>query len=106
MEKVRRFDPKPKPGQVLLYVNLSLVESKTYRESLQVLEDLGYSYTLGFSENPDDTVNLYAILRDEPLLEGMPQDYMAIEWERVTEALLPDDIAVKNPRSLPRKAEK
>jgi hypothetical protein len=99
---IPKFQGLPKPGQILLYVDFSAVKHKSFSEAYRLLEELGYQPRLQYSENEDGTINLYALLKDESL-DGKERDYLSDEWERLAEAFLPDDMAVRSPRSVPTK---
>lgn len=97
---ITKFDPLPRNGQILLYIDFSRLTSRSVTEALILLEKMGYQPELRYSQ-VEDEITLYAVLKDEQFNSEMPRDYLADEWEKLVEAFLPDDMAVRSPRSLP-----
>lgn len=67
MQQSFQMDVVPKPGQAILYVRLSDVENLTIAECLSLLQSLGYSPDLRYSQWATDPrqVTLYAFLKEE-----------------------------------------
>lgn len=97
---------RPKPGQLLLYIDFSEIKQRSIGETLTLLEQLGYQPQLRYLESQDSEgktiVKLYALLKDEqhePTVQ-IPEDYLESELEALYEAIQPDDLAIRCPRGL------
>ncbi len=101
---ITRFNTIPKPGQVLLYIDFSSLTTRSIADALILLKEMGYKPDLRYSQAENESIKLYAVLKDEQFNSEMPRDYLSDEWEKLVEAFLPDDMAVRTPRSSPRLA--
>lgn len=92
----------PKPGQVLMYVDLSQVKHCSVTEALNRLEQMGYTPELRYLETGNE-VKLYALLLDEQLNSAQPVDdfYRMSERLALFEAFPNDETAIFCPRGLP-----
>jgi hypothetical protein len=93
----------PRPGQFLLYVDLSAVTQRSVSETLNTLGKLGYEPQLRYQEMQDG-LRLYALLRDEQLDPTQPicDRYRLEERLALYEAFPDDDMAIYCPRGLPQ----
>jgi hypothetical protein len=98
------FEPLPKPGQILLYVDCTQLTHLSVAECLSLLKQNGYSPNLRHSVSSEGDIKLYAVLRDEVITSNTPRDYLADEWEKLVQMFMPDHRAVRSPRSLPIKS--
>jgi hypothetical protein len=89
-----------KPGQVVLFVDLSAVERPS--EILRLLTSLGYEPQLRYLELKAG-LHVVAVLKDEhhDPTQMLDKEYLLDEWETLTEQINPD--AVRLWRGLPRK---
>jgi hypothetical protein len=98
----------PKPGEVLLFVELSRVENMTIAECLTMLELMGYQPELRYRQwNDADSiqhVGLFALLKREICDPQMlvNSDYMIEEWSELAQLIKPST-AVCCPRGLPKR---
>ena len=97
---ITKLDRLPKNGQVLLYIDFSYLTTRSIADALILLKEMGYKPDLRYSQEGEN-ITLYAVLKDEQFTSEMPRDYLADEWEKLVEAFLPDDMAVRSPRSFP-----
>jgi hypothetical protein len=104
LKMITRFNTIPKPGQVLLYIDFSSLTTRSIADALILLKEMGYKPDLRYSQAENESIKLYAVLKDEQFNSEMPRDYLSDEWEKLVEAFLPDDMAVRTPRSSPRLA--
>jgi len=93
MHKTFEMNVVPKLGQAILYVRLSDVENLTITETLSLLEDLGYSPELRYSQWVSDPrqVTLYAFLKEESLPYGSTGEDSRLndEYWALTEKIQP-----------------
>ncbi|KYC36850.1 hypothetical protein WA1_45145 [Scytonema hofmannii PCC 7110] len=91
----------PKPGEVFLAINLSAVENMTVAETLNLLEQMGYSPQLRYRQAKDGNVSLYALLKHEHVEPEMLTniDYLGDELDTLAEVIQPAD-AITSPRGL------
>ncbi|KYC36877.1 hypothetical protein WA1_45285 [Scytonema hofmannii PCC 7110] len=93
----------PKPGEVFLAINLSVVENMTVAETLNLLEQMGYSPQLRYRQAQDgnSNVSLYALLKHEHVEPEMliNLDYLGDELDALAEVIQPAD-AITSPRGL------
>jgi hypothetical protein len=98
----------PKPGEVLLFVELSRVENMTIAQCLTMLELMGYKPELRYRQWQDaagiEHIGLFALLRHEICDPQMliDSDYMLEEWSAIAQQIKPST-AVCCPRGLPRR---
>ena len=94
---------KPKPGQLLLYIDFSAIKQRSIEATLQILKELSYEPELRYSER-EGQVKLYALLKDEQHDPSVPipEEYMEEELGALYERLVPDDLAIRCARGLPQ----
>jgi hypothetical protein len=95
----------PKPGQLLMYVELSEIKKKSIDETIDMLEAMGYAPTLRYWLAPQGILSLYAVLRVEqhdPLLK-IPDDYYQDEMMALYDAFPGEESVVRCSRGLPQK---
>lgn len=95
---------KPRPGQLLLYIDFSEIKQRSIEATLQILKELSYEPELRYSER-EGQVKLYALLKDEQHDPSVPipDEYLEDELEALYERLLPDDLAIRCARGLIQK---
>ena len=93
----------PKPGQFLMYVDLSAIASRSVDETLNLLEQMGYEPQLRYQETQAG-LRLYALLRDEQLdpTQSIDDHHRLEERLALYEAFPGEDMAIYCPRGLPR----
>lgn len=95
---------KPRPGQFLVYIDLSMVQSRSKAETLTELERLGYAPQLRFLETPSGEVKLYALLRDEQHdpTQRIPDTYLREETIALFEAFPGEATAIYSLQGVPK----
>jgi hypothetical protein len=93
----------PRPGQFLLYIDLSEIASHSVAETLNRLEQMGYEPQLRYLETQNG-LRLYALLHDEQLdpTQPIPDHYRMGERLALYEAFPSEDMAIYCPRGLPK----
>jgi ribosomal protein S10 len=94
----------PRPGEALLYVELTAVQNRSVDETLQLLIEMGYSPQLRYLQWAADPnrVSLFALLRQSPYDPEIQGDnYLIDEFHRLCGVIQPE-IAVSSPRAVPR----
>jgi hypothetical protein len=103
MQTEYKLSLPPKPGQAMLYVELTLVENMAIADCLALLVERGYQPELRYRQWRDSEGNsltgLFAVLKDEhhdpAWLEA--SEYLADERDQLAELIKPD-LAVRCPR--------
>jgi len=93
MQQTFQMNVVPKPGQAILYVRLSDVENLTIDDTLSLLQSLGYSPELRYSQWVADPkhITLYAFLKEESLPYGSTGENSQLndEYWALTEKIQP-----------------
>ncbi len=91
----------PKPGEVFLAVNLTVVQNRSVAETLKLLEEMGYTPQLRYRQSKEGDVSLYALLKYEQVEPQMllESDYLGDELDALAEVIEPAD-AITSPRGL------
>jgi hypothetical protein len=92
----------PKAGQILWYVNLSEIHSRSVSETLELLESMGHQPQLRYQETKDG-LNLFALLRDEQAdpAAAIDDEYLIDQRMALYEALPGEDMAIHFASGLP-----
>jgi hypothetical protein len=85
-----------KPGQWLLYIDLSDLHSKSVAEAIALLQEMGYDPQLRYLET-GEAVKLCALLREEQHnpTQSIPDEYRFDELMALYEAFQPEDMAIQ-----------
>lgn len=89
---MQEMDIIPKSGRRLLYVELTAVTSGSIKETLQLLQGMGYAPEVRFFQptQTPEKIYLYAVLKDEPMCEGWFDSVSAWnEFRRLCAAIQP-----------------
>jgi hypothetical protein len=99
-----QLQTRPRAGQFLVYIDLSLIQSRSKAETLALLEQMGYEPQLRYLETSAGEIQLYALLRDEqhdPALP-IPDHYLLDERIALFEAFPGEETAIYSLRGLPK----
>ncbi len=96
----------PKPGQLLWYVDLSQVRSRSLSEVLELLEQMGHHPQLRYLES-DGSVSLFALLRDEQYEADQPinDEYLIDDRLALYDAFSGEEDAIHFSTGLPQRVE-
>jgi hypothetical protein len=94
----------PQPGQLVMYVELSMMKHLTVAQTLQRLEQMGYTPQLRYLELADG-IHLFAVLRDEQHnpMEQIDSHYRADEVIALFEAFPGDEMAIHMATGSPKR---
>jgi hypothetical protein len=96
---------KPKAGQILWFVDLSEIRSRSISETLELLEQMGHQPQLRYLETQDG-LKLFALLRDEQHdpTQKIDDEYLIDERIALYEAFPKEDLAIHFSTGLPVKS--
>jgi len=91
----------PRPGEVILAIELNTVQNMTVAQTLKLLEGMGYQPTLRYQQSQDGSISVYAVLKHENIdpLILQNSDYLGEELDRLAELIQSND-AIVSPRSI------
>jgi hypothetical protein len=96
----------PKAGQILWYIDLSQIQSRSVNETLELLESIGHQPQLRYQETKEG-LKLFALLRDEQTNPAtvIDDEYLIDQRLALYEAFPDEDMAIHfacgSPVSLP-----
>ncbi len=96
----------PKAGQILWYIDLSQIQSRSVNETLELLESIGHQPQLRYQETKEG-LKLFALLRDEQTNPAavIDDEYLIDQRLVLYEAFPGEDMAIHfacgSPVSLP-----
>jgi hypothetical protein len=95
---------RPSVGQFLVYIDLSMIQSRTKADTLALLVQLGYEPQLRYLETQTGEIQLYALLRDEQHDPSFPiaDDYLLIDRIALFELFPGEETAIYSLRGLPK----
>lgn len=96
------FNPIPRSGQSRLFVSLDLLEYLTVEEALRKVLEEGYTFTLKFNQVKEKTYWFAVIEEKQFTVEDFDPEYLRKDWEKLSLALAPDDVAVSCQRCAPK----
>jgi len=91
----------PRPGEVILAIELNAVQNMTVAQTLKLLEGIGYKPTLRYRQSQDGSISVYAVLKHENIdpLILKNSDYLGEELDKLAELIQPND-AIISPRGI------
>ncbi|MBW4508406.1 MAG: acyl carrier protein [Scytonematopsis contorta HA4267-MV1] len=91
----------PQAGEVFLAIDLTAVTNMTVTETLNLLQNMGYSPTLRYRQSKDGKVFVYALLKHEHVNPEILQnsDYLGEELDALAELIEPPDV-ITSPRGI------
>ncbi len=92
----------PKAGQILWYVDLSQIQSRSVNETIELLESMGHQPQLRYQETKEG-LKLFALLRDEQADPAtvIDDEYLIDQRLALYEALPGEDMAIHFACGLP-----
>ncbi len=92
----------PKAGQILWYVDLSQIQSRSVNETIELLESMGHQPQLRYQEAKEG-LKLFALLRDEQADPAtvIDDEYLIDQRLALYEALPGEDMAIHFACGLP-----
>jgi hypothetical protein len=92
----------PKVGQILWYIDLSQIRSRSVSQTLELLESLGHQPQLRYQETKQG-LKLFALLKDEQTDSGVviEDEYLVDQRLVLYEALPGEDMAIHFACGLP-----
>jgi hypothetical protein len=94
----------PKPGQIIVSIELSGLQNHSIEEALAIVQQLGYEPQLRYLES-NSGFSLYALLLDEQHDPNRAIDslYRVDETIALFEAFPGDDMAIRSSRGCPQR---
>jgi len=91
----------PRPGEVILAIELNTVQNMTVAQTLKLLEELGYKPSLRYRQSQDGNISVYAVLKHENIdpLILQNSDYLGEELDKLAELIQPKE-AIISPRGI------
>ncbi len=92
----------PKAGQILWYIDLSQIQSRSVNETIELLESMGHQPQLRYQETKEG-LKLFALLRDEQAdpVAVIDDEYLIDQRLALYEALPGEDMAIHFACGLP-----
>jgi hypothetical protein len=92
----------PKAGQILWYIDLSQIQSRSVNETIELLESMGHQPQLRYQETKEG-LKLFALLRDEQADPAavVDDEYLIDQRLALYEALPGEDMAIHFASGLP-----
>lgn len=96
------FSPIPKPGQSRLFVSFGLLKHYTGKEALTKILEMGYTFTIKLNEVEGETYWFAVVEEKQFTVDDFDSEYLLKDWEKLSLALYPDDIAVSCQHCAPK----